>query len=1309
MTWFPHGPDFVFAPRNGNFKRLSRRNEAGRQAYVANITVDQTDPATIYVAARPGSGGTSAFRTRTEGALWTPIADSLQQADPNIDPSCIAINPAHPETIYMGTFSNRGVYVSNNRGDSWGTHNAIPGAVRQLIVDPRTAAVLATTVLYAMTNTGVYRSANGGANWDQVLAGDVWSLVAHMPATGTAHFYAGVYGVGVFHATDPSAAANWTNLNTLGIGLPAHTAGTITEPEGNFDAILLGYCPRSPDRVYVWMAKQSCNAMGGGCNQVTAALYTTSAPLTAWTSVPLTSPPGPSYGFYNFAFAVAPNSPGDGSNDILFFGSVGLFRSVDGGRNWQGDAIGFHADHHAFAFFPESPPAGVTPFTYVGCDGGLGVSSKFAERTSPFTTAPTDFNHDLAYTDSLIYQNFNHGQQSSALYQYNADPAISALGAIGCQDTGVAVASGALGWRGIADADAGAIAVARGTDGVKIWGNIGAFCDWPGFRIWLWTDRGEYGPGVVQVTFGAGGSLLATNSNCVTGLDSRCLVGATARRETTLSAAITTIGVQAATPASMSGIAMGTVLAIGGDPCSDTSREDVTVTAITGTTFTANFTKTHTAGSRVRIEVDHSFVARIGGDGVATQISQEFNPQVVFIVAAAPADANILYCATNDQRAWMTNSGSTASSATVWTEIAGSRPAGLSISDIAIDNAASAYVLLVSSVTTGDDEFGITSPLFLLSGGNWVHQDCTGLPGGGFNFGKLVADPVQPDTLYASHGARIYKLTRAAGVWNWQDISDGLPGQWVYDLWIGNIGDTRTPKVILRASIPTRGVWETDVTAGATETAIALYLRDNFLDQGWLAVSPEGMPDPYNPAAERVWHYQCADIKLDSQNPGTASVAAFYQTDPEGGFNITHVLFDQLKDNSQNLPGGNRARVHVQVHNRSRTPANNVRVWAVYCNASAGVPALSTSPSMGDAFNFWGQFTVTGQIIPGLPADSPWRSVGAPVLLSGIDASTPQVATWDWTVPPLASGDSGHYCMAAFIHSPVSPVNETSNSVDEMTPRNRQVGQKNLHVGPPLPSGAGGGGGGCGGGGMGGVPGGRSSMREYVEFHNPTNQPREATLVFDFRNIPPALSASFQLTRVNTVAPLRNSLTGVRRVHEPGPGGSVGNWLKEFIRWLGWLLQWLGCWVENLGRRLVGRPLKRCRFRPEGALPDFESAIYDISPASVALVRGVRLEPFGFCAALLEIVNQGTLAPGCDYRFEVQQMEKDRVVGGSTYVVCIEGERKQPEQVVVPSHDVKLGHERLEQIEREAEPLKYVPPHAREIVEKREKEQGRKP
>jgi hypothetical protein len=107
---------------------------------------------------------------------------------------------------------------------------------------------------------------------------------------------------------------------------------------------------------------------------------------------------------------------------------------------------------------------------------------------------------------------------------------------------------------------------------------------------------------------------------------------------------------------------------------------------------------------------------------------------------------------------------------------------------------------------------GVTTPLFKISGGAWEPQPCQNAPNLP-NFGRLLADPTQAGTLYLSSGGQVYRLTLMGGMWNWQNISDDLPGQDIYQMWIGNIGEIipRHGRVaeqinILRVAIPQRGV-----------------------------------------------------------------------------------------------------------------------------------------------------------------------------------------------------------------------------------------------------------------------------------------------------------------------------------------------------------------------------------------------------------------------------------------------------------------------------------------------------------------------
>jgi hypothetical protein len=351
-----------------------------------------------------------------------------------------------------------------------------------------------------------------------------------------------------------------------------------------------------------------------------------------------------------------------------------------------------------------------------------------------------------------------------------------------------------------------------------------------------------------------------------------------------------------------------------------------------------------------------------------------------------------------------------------------------------------------------------------------------------------------------------------------------------------------------------------------------------------------------------------------------------------------------MEDNSENLPSTDAARVHVQVNNASLIPAQNVVVWAIYASAAGHVPSLAKSASYGNAFPFWSQFGINAgvaTITPNLPADSPWQSIGPPIVLSGIDAAHSKVASWNWTVPTLSSGDPGHYCIAAFVHSADNPITETAFDIDVITPRNRGIGQKNLHIGPPLPP----------------SPKPRQrpfpAMREYIEFNNPYADKLEFDLLFDFRSLPKELEVRLQFTQMETIQPLNKAMVGIASQHS-------------------------GTLFENDHREHEpDRDTKRDRKhhhkgRKEIKLPAFVRKVFLAEPSSRVFVNGVKLGAFGRVSAFLSITNTSELPEGAIYSFVIKQLGMTGTTGGSTYIVRIAGSARQTERLVAPSHDYRL-------------------------------------
>lgn len=959
MAWFPAGPAFVFAPRNANFRRLSRRNEKGRQSVVRDIAVDptyaaaaNTQPA-IYIVEGRARESTNAWRSDDGGATWTSIADTLRRQMNNvyIDPSCIAINPVNPGTIYLGT-SSWYFYWSSDRGATWSQSTAISSETRRILVDARTAANPATTVLYAATATGLRRSATGGATWDPapIINGDVRALAGHFDAAaGTARVYAAVFSGGtlrIYYTTNPAAFVNWIELSSAGIGLPTAIAG-------GFDAIVIDVCVRNPNRAYVWLSRADS----------TVGIYTTAAPATSWTRVNAVTPPNPWQGINTFA--VAPNSPGDGLNDILVFGTIGIHRSIDAGRTWVEDPVLLHVDHRSLAFAPVNPAPGVTPVTYAGTDGGLARSTQFANPNEDIEIVGNYSETMGTPRDTHVWQNCNRGRSSVHCLGYAVVPEQPALSYLASWDSGIKAGDTSRTWRGISDFDSNAVAALAAPDGVAVWAAL-----YVGGQINRWRDNGEFLP--VKDTPTLNGQPF-TAWLLTPGFDYVCYF---------------TIG-----------NAVGRVGPLG--------------SAATGT---------------------------------AALVSTPF-PGTVRAIAIHPTDRNVVYCLTRDAagttRAWMNTHAPTSDLGTVWTEIAAGRPTGQALC-LAVGAGGVAYVGM------GYLAGGVA--LYALTGGAWIAQQTAGAPSGG-GISLLAADPTDSNVLYAWVGeAVVYRLTLSGGTWLWQVFSSvGLP-EMIKTIKAFAVGPSTARQTILRVSTPTRGIFESRADPTAADPTIDLYVRDNFLDTAWATGSPDGVVNPLKPA-RRVWHWECADIKIDPEQqarPPGQPLRRWFQSDPEWdtASPLDPVLFDELRELA--LVAGRPAWVHVQVHNRSWTSTQGVSVWTLYADASTGLPMLDETAS-GARFPFWNQFTAAGAIVPALPADSLWKAVGPPRVLSGLDAEHPRVASWLWTVPSAAS-QPPHHCLATFIHSAAAGIGETTRyDVDAIAPSNRQVGLKNVVVVPPPP------------------------------------------------------------------------------------------------------------------------------------------------------------------------------------------------------------------------------------------------------------------
>jgi hypothetical protein len=1036
MQWFPCGPDFVFDPSDGGYTRLSPSNEGGISGRVLSIAMeasaDPLRPNVLYAVGGEGfrDGPTmTVFRKAAADTHWSCPGDALLQAFPDADPRAVATHPSYPDHAYVGTWNDQAVYAYDGATRTWGPRSPIPGRVRKLIVDPRPVASIAATILYAATDAGVYRSANNGGVWTQVLTGDCWSLAAHIPAAGSPRFYAGLRFSGVWFAdTEPLDASHWTNLAIA--------------PAGTFETVLVDYCAANPDCAYAWFASET----------VPDAVYNTLDPRGAWT-LKNANPTAPDLvagrppfalqqwqTFQCLSFGVSPDSPGDGAHDCLIFGSLLYARSPDSGATWTLFRDFFHADLRGLAFAPGSPAA-----LYLGCDGGLALYANATQASFDpnRTIAPDDRScRDTVTPVTRTYRSGNRGLANACAYAVAQEPAGLTPLYLGCVDSGIAFKDGGQGWRSWSGGDAFKVAVARAPDGVRIrqevWGGLG-----PGGQLTLGTHH-ETGSGVSGAAYPTGdpGGGVYTTSNLVIDDAGNCYAGGY------LSTIVTsTTSFVAAAPgpgvtipvSSTTSITDGASIQLANDPA-----QAYNVSNVTPSSFDIN-TLYHDvpAGTNVRLLQLCAF--RNALDRSTVRISQLFTPNTLRDTATAFArGGGRLACATYDEVShatslWVVDEGATAGGAAAWTQVpllAGAP----SIAALAADVTGDVYVLF-------EQPFGGT-PLHRLAAGaaTATPESCSAVPAG--PFGQLRADPARPILLWASAGAQVYRLhldTSAGRVWAWAAAGTGLPGTLVTELAFTN--------EILRAATTGRGVWELDTRDTAVPLTTDLYLRRHLLDDGWSATLGDGLPHPLRPG-ERVWHWECVDIKID--RPTASAGGAYFQTDPDASgtpytdltvppgpvHDFTNLQFDQLKDFGRAVPAGHRVRVHVQVQNRSTTPASAVSVWTLWTRPSGLLPALNLNDDL-TTFDFWHQFRADGTVVPALPSNSRWKSVGDPIVLDGIVVDRPQVACWNWDAP----APSGHYCVIAIVHCLASPIGETTNvSVDDIVLHNKQLGQKNLQV-----------------------------------------------------------------------------------------------------------------------------------------------------------------------------------------------------------------------------------------------------------------------
>ncbi|MCP4567231.1 MAG: hypothetical protein GY841_06600 [FCB group bacterium] len=343
---------------------------------ITDLAIHPTNPNIIFAAS--ASGGI--FKSTDLGTTWTAVFDSAGVQSMG----AIALDPSNPDIVYAGTgeansagssFEGTGIYKSENGGLSW-TYKGLPNSfhIGRIIVDPdRPDTVYAAVMgkLFGMnSDRGVYRSVDGGDNWDRKLyISDSTGCIdiALHPSSGkliacmwerirdpARRKIAGITS-GIHESTD--AGDSWTLIS-----------GDNGLPSQSFDMGRTG--------VTIDPFSSTAYLLFSDGNGAFSSVYKTTN-MTSWSRCDdgssLNSLNGSWGGGWYFGnIRVAPNDP-----STVFALGLPMYRSTDGGYSWSDITGAMHVDMHALYVSPTNPDT-----LYAGCDGGVYFSTNMGTTWS---------------------------------------------------------------------------------------------------------------------------------------------------------------------------------------------------------------------------------------------------------------------------------------------------------------------------------------------------------------------------------------------------------------------------------------------------------------------------------------------------------------------------------------------------------------------------------------------------------------------------------------------------------------------------------------------------------------------------------------------------------------------------------------------------------------------------------------------------------------------------------------------------------------------------------------------------------------
>jgi photosystem II stability/assembly factor-like uncharacterized protein len=365
---------------------------------IGALAVNPNNPAIIFV----GSASSGLWKSTTGGASWQPMFDK----EGSYSIGWITIDPRNPSTIWVGTGENNsqrsvaygdGVYKSEDNGKTWKNVGLKQSEhIGRIVVDPTNSDIVYVAaqgpLWSAGGDRGLYKTADGGKTWEQVLkisdntgVSDVVidprnpKIVIATAWQRRRHFFTLIDGgpeSTIHRSTD--GGRTWTKVSS---GLPGEELGRIG----------LAISPVNPDIVYAIV--EAANKKGG--------IYRSSDNGVTWEKRMDYNQGSPMY--YGTVFA----DPVDVGR--IYVPDVIFQVSDDGGKSLH--ALGqraMHVDNHILWVDPKN-----TDHLLVGNDGGLYRSWDRGGTWTFFETLPLAQFYDVDVDYDLPFYNVAGGLQDN--------------------------------------------------------------------------------------------------------------------------------------------------------------------------------------------------------------------------------------------------------------------------------------------------------------------------------------------------------------------------------------------------------------------------------------------------------------------------------------------------------------------------------------------------------------------------------------------------------------------------------------------------------------------------------------------------------------------------------------------------------------------------------------------------------------------------------------------------------------------------------------------------------------------------------